>query len=133
MDRAFEFLQGGLARLRSSSSHFLLNLADLTQIDSSGVNIIVKTYHSLRGQSGDLRLLRPSGHALEVFRAPHLIQLRCTSTGKTRDLVWNGAILYFRGPFADRDGLRDLTAPVFKDMRVLRPAYAALGSQVLRH
>ena len=84
MDRAFEFLQGGLARLRSSSSHFLLNLADLTQIDSSGVNIIVKTYHSLRGQSGDLRLLRPSGHALEVFRAPHLILLRSTSTGKTR-------------------------------------------------
>jgi len=90
MDRAFEFLQGGLARLRSSSSHFLLNLADLTQIDSSGVNIIVKTYHSLRGQSGDLRLLRPSGHALEVFRAPHLILLRSTSTGKTRDLGLKG-------------------------------------------
>jgi hypothetical protein len=36
------------------------------------------------------------------------------------------------GPFADRDGLRDLTAPVFKDTRVLRPAYAALGSQVVQ-
>jgi hypothetical protein len=33
---------------------------------------------------------------------------------------------------ADRDGLRDLTAPVFKDTRVLRPAYAALGSHVLQ-
>ena len=43
----------------------------------------------------------------------------------------NGAILYFCGPFADRDGLRNLPAPVFKDMRVLRPAYAALGSQVV--
>jgi hypothetical protein len=41
-------------------------------------------------------------------------------------VTWNGAILYFRGPFADRDGLRNLTAPVFKDMRVLRSAYAAL-------
>ena len=27
-----------------------------------------------------------------------------------------------------RDGLRDLTAPVFKDTRVSRPAYATLGS-----
>jgi len=75
MDRAFEFLQGGLARLRSSSSHFLLNLADLTQIDSSGVSSIVKTYRSLRGEGCDLRLLRPSGHALEVFRVLHLLQL----------------------------------------------------------
>ena len=47
-------------------------------------------------------------------------------------MTWNGTILHFRGPFADRDGLRDLTAPVFKDSRVLRPAYAALGSQVLQ-
>ena len=44
----------------------------------------------------------------------------------------NRAVLHFSGPFADRDGLRDLTAPVFKDTRVLRPAYAALGSQVLQ-
>ncbi len=44
----------------------------------------------------------------------------------------NGTVLHFRGPLADREGLRDLTAPVFKDTRVLRAAYAALGSQVLQ-
>src|SRR5215470_14167621 len=54
---------------------FLLNLADLTQIDSSGVSSIVKTYRSLRGQDCELRLLRPSGHVLEVFRALHLLQM----------------------------------------------------------
>ena len=54
---------------------FLLNLADLTQIDSSGVSSIVKTYRSLRGKGCELRLLRPSGHALEVFRVLHLLQL----------------------------------------------------------
>jgi len=54
---------------------FLLNLADLTQIDSSGVSSIVKTYRSLRDQGCDLRLLRPSGHVLEVFRALHLLQM----------------------------------------------------------
>ena len=41
---------------------FLLNLADLIQIDSSGVSSIVKTFRSLRGQDCELRLLRPSGH-----------------------------------------------------------------------
>src|ERR1700674_648247 len=43
----------------------------------------------------------------------------------------NGAVLHFSGPFPDGDGLGDLTARVSEDMRVLRPAYAAPGSQVL--
>ena len=54
---------------------FLLNLADLTQIDSSGVSSIVKTYRSLRGEGCELRLLRPGGHVLEVFRTLHLLQV----------------------------------------------------------
>src|SRR6266705_3622123 len=41
-----------------------------------------------------------------------------------------GAVLNFSGPFPDGDGIHDLTARVSKDTRVLRAAYAALGSQV---
>ena len=63
-----ELITSGLRR-------FLLNLADLTQVDSSGVGTIVKEYRSIRDQGGDLRLLRPSGHALEVFRAQHLLAI----------------------------------------------------------
>jgi anti-anti-sigma factor len=47
---------------------FLLNLADLTQIDSSGVSSIVKAHRFLSSLGRDLKILRPSGHALEVFR-----------------------------------------------------------------
>ena len=65
-------LQGLLA---NGVRKFLLNLADLTQIDSSGVSSIVKTFRSLRGQDCELRLLRPNGHVLEVFRALHLLQM----------------------------------------------------------
>ena len=43
----------------------------------------------------------------------------------------NGAVLHFSGPFPDGDGLGDLTTRVSKDVRVLRPAHPALGSQVL--
>jgi hypothetical protein len=42
----------------------------------------------------------------------------------------NGAVLDFCGSFPDGDGIGDLTTRVFKDTRVLRAAYAPLGSQV---
>src|SRR6266478_1752145 len=45
-------------------------------------------------------------------------------------MTGNGAILNFSGSFPDGDGIYDLTARVFEDTRVLRAAYAALGSQV---
>ena len=54
---------------------FLLNLADLMQIDSSGVSSIVKTYRFLRSHSCDLRLLRPSGQARELFKILHLLEM----------------------------------------------------------
>jgi len=44
----------------------------------------------------------------------------------------NGTVLHFSGSFPDGDGLGNLTARVFKDTRVLRSAYAALGPQVLQ-
>jgi len=42
-----------------------------------------------------------------------------------------GAVFNFGGPFPDEDGICDLTARVSKDMRLLRVAYAAFGSQVV--
>jgi anti-anti-sigma factor len=53
----------------------LLNLANLTQIDSSGVSIIVGAYVSLKDRGGDLKFLRPYGRVLEVFKALHLLEI----------------------------------------------------------
>lgn len=53
----------------------LLNLGDLTQVDSSGISVIVGTYVSLCSQGGDLKLLRPRGLVLEVFRVLHLLEI----------------------------------------------------------
>jgi anti-anti-sigma factor len=39
----------------------LLNLVDLTQVDSSGIGVIVGTYVSLKRQRGELKLLCPGG------------------------------------------------------------------------
>ena len=66
----------------------LLNLSDLTQqVDSSGVTAIVKTYVSLRDHAGDLRLVRPCGHALDVFRALHLLELIPSFEDETQALA----------------------------------------------
>jgi anti-anti-sigma factor len=53
----------------------LLNLGDLTQVDSSGVSIIVGTFVSLKRQGGDLKLLCRSGRVLEVLTVLHLIEI----------------------------------------------------------
>lgn len=66
-------LSSRLAKLVANGRRkLLLNLADLTQIDSSGVSIIVGTYVSLERQGGALKLLCPRGRVLEVLTVCHL-------------------------------------------------------------
>src|ERR1700681_613213 len=45
-------------------------------------------------------------------------------------MTGNGAVLDFCGPFPDGDGIDNLTAGLSADTRVLRAAYATLGSQL---
>jgi anti-sigma B factor antagonist len=75
-DGESELLGGQLQKLIAGGERkLLLNLADLTQVDSSGISIIVKTCASLRGQGGDLRLLRPCGRVLEVLTVLQLLEV----------------------------------------------------------
>jgi len=59
----------------NGKSKLLLNLVNLAQIDSSGVSIIARTHGSLKSQGGNLGLLCPGGHVLDVFRILHLIEV----------------------------------------------------------
>jgi len=45
----------------------LLNLANLTQVDSTGISAIVESYVCLQRQDGELKLLGPRGRVLEVL------------------------------------------------------------------
>jgi anti-anti-sigma factor len=75
-DGETELLAKRLEELVANGARYLLlNMSDLTQVDSSGVSAIVKTYVKLRGQGGDLRLLRPRGHARSVLGVLHLLEL----------------------------------------------------------
>ena len=70
-----ELLERRLQKLVANGARkLLLNLTDLTRVDSSGISVIVGTCVSLRRQGGDLRMLCPSGPVLEVFRVLHLLK-----------------------------------------------------------
>lgn len=63
-----KFIANGVRKL-------LLNLADLTQIDSSGISVIIGTFVSLKNQGGQLKLFGPCGSVLEVLRVLHLLEI----------------------------------------------------------
>ena len=55
----------------SGAHHLLLNVENLTQVDSSCIGVLVRTFVALRKKGGTLKLLRPSEHVrmvLNVFR-----------------------------------------------------------------
>ena len=53
----------------------LLNLMNLSQIDSSGVSIIVEVFVSLKRAGGVLKLLAPRGRVLNVLRVFRLLDI----------------------------------------------------------
>jgi anti-sigma B factor antagonist len=46
----------------------LLNLEDVTQLDSMGISAVVGTHVSLTGQGGSLKLVCPRGRVQDVLR-----------------------------------------------------------------
>jgi anti-anti-sigma factor len=75
-DRESELLASQLQELIAKGVvKFLLNLAELSQIDSSGLSVIATTCTSLREQGGDLRFLRPRSAVLEAFNVLRLTKV----------------------------------------------------------
>ena len=73
-DGSSELLGDQLRKLAARGTRkLLLNLANLIQVDSSGLSVIVGTYVSLKRQGGDLKLLCPRGRVLEVLTVLHLL------------------------------------------------------------
>jgi len=72
----------------------VVNLAGVTQMDSSGISTLVRTFVSLERQGGGLKLLNPTGHVLEVLGLTRLIQSIPTYKSES------AAVASFRGPAA---------------------------------
>jgi anti-sigma B factor antagonist len=76
----------------------LLNLVNLTQVDSSGVGIIVGTYVSLKRQGGDLKLLCPCGRVLEVLTVFRLLDTIPSFEDEAQALASFRPLSYFAKP-----------------------------------
>jgi len=75
-DGESDLLRASLEQLIANGARKLvLNLAELTHVDSSGFSVIVKVCVSARDKGGDLRFVRPCGPALVAFNVLRLLDL----------------------------------------------------------
>jgi len=71
-----DLLSSHLRRLIADGRvNVLLNIASLTQVDSSSLSTIVRAFVSLGGESGGLKLLRPRGSVRLVLETLHLLDV----------------------------------------------------------
>jgi anti-sigma B factor antagonist len=65
----------------------LLNLQDVTQLDSLGISAVVATYVSLTRQGGSLKLVCPSGRVRDVLRVIRVADFIPTFEDETQALA----------------------------------------------
>jgi len=73
------------------ASEVVVNLVSVSQMDSSGISTLVRSFVTLERQGGGLKLLNPTGHVREVLELTRLIQSIPTFTDEAK------AVSAFRG------------------------------------
>jgi|SRR5580704_919159 anti-sigma B factor antagonist len=69
------------------SSKILLNLAELTQMDSSSISSVLRAFKSLERRGASLRLLRPRGNVRLVLETVHLLDIVPTTEDETQAIA----------------------------------------------
>lgn len=68
-------LHAALLKLVGDGAHnLLLNLTDVTKVDSSSIGTIAATFVNLKGQGGNLKLLCPHGSVREALAVTRLLE-----------------------------------------------------------
>ena len=80
--------------IASGDRKLLLNVRDVSQIDSSGVSIIVETFMSLKRQDGGLKLLCTRGRVREVLTVFRL-QKKILRASRMKPKLWPVSSLWF--------------------------------------
>jgi anti-anti-sigma factor len=74
--RANDFLAGQQRQLiEVGTSKVLINLTDVTQLDSSSIASIVRAFTTLKHRGASLKLLRPRGNVRLVLETVHLLDV----------------------------------------------------------
>lgn len=61
--------------VQSGNSKFVVNLAEVPSIDSSGIGLLVKAMASAKQRGGTLKLVNPSKFAIQVLRLVGVLNL----------------------------------------------------------
>jgi anti-sigma B factor antagonist len=69
------------------TNKILVNLTDVTQLDSSGIGIIVRAFISLKHRGASLKLLRPRGNVRLVLETVHLLSVIPTMEDETQGIA----------------------------------------------
>jgi anti-sigma B factor antagonist len=73
---ANDILNNQLRRLiEDGTTKVLVNLTDVTQLDSSSIGTIVNAFVSLKRRGANLKLLRPRGNVKLVLQTAHLLDV----------------------------------------------------------
>jgi|SRR6202162_2797155 anti-sigma B factor antagonist len=74
MGRANDILNSQLRQLIDDGTNkILVNLTDVTQLDSSSIGTVVRAFVSLKNRGASLKLLRPRGNVKLVLETLHLL------------------------------------------------------------
>ena len=65
----------------------LVNLAEVTQVDSSGICTLVQSFVTLKREGGSLKILNPTGYVREVLDVTGLMNCLPTYTDETEALA----------------------------------------------
>jgi anti-sigma B factor antagonist len=82
------------AAIRNSTGAFVIDVADVTFMDSAGINVLLRARALLGREDRDVLLICPPGgvlHALEVIRVAELFAVFATRSAAARRLVPAGA------------------------------------------
>jgi anti-anti-sigma factor len=79
------------SRLKELVAHgvrkLLLNLAEVNQVDSSGLSVIAETSASLQEQGGSLKFLRPNSRVLAVLQVTRVLEIVPSFDDETQALA----------------------------------------------
>ena len=153
-----EHLHQQISKLLPEHKHFVLNLGEVSFIDSSGLGLLVRLLSSVRSARGDLKLCnvaREVAHILSITNLNRLLEAEASEadavsalyqrgniqdgaarSGKTVVCVEQSAdVLAYVRELLRQAGYDPLTTPNVSDARILikasRPAAVILGPNVL--
>jgi len=74
-DGVEKFRQAVDAALSSGNVRFVVNLAEVPMVDSSGIGVLVKSMASAKQRGGAIKLVNPSKFALQTLRLVGVLSL----------------------------------------------------------